>query len=381
MLAEQDTFTNGGEPTNKTIKKDMTLLIDGPASVKLISGRAETFGFQIVDAHKIVIREGKRLPFTILENAMFEISLGKGATISEVEGTTIPHTWQTAITVLQEIKTKPALVMVVGGVDLGKSSFCTYLANRLVAEHCRVAVLDEDLGQSDIGPPCTVAYTTIAKPITDLFNLAPENVFFVGVTSPCDAPDKTVEAASKLAANARENTDFVIVNTDGWILGEDAIAFKKHLTNALKPDVVFHIQHRGNSHQLFPAFAEPNDAFKVELVHAPPAIRERNQEERRSFRDQGFGRYLENARTKVFPLGHVIVDRERGVAFFQGQEAKDLLVGLLDSQRRFLGIGVIRGFDHVHKALKVYTRVEEKPAIIVLGKTQLDENLHEFTID
>jgi len=348
--------------------------MDGPASVTLTSGNAEVFGFQLADSRRIIIREGKRLPFTVLENATFDVALGKDAALREVEGSTIPRTWQTAVAALLKIQTKPATVMVIGGVDSGKSSFCTYIANRLVNQHCRVAVLDEDLGQSDIGPPCTVAYAFVTNPITDLFNVKPENVFFVGVTSPSEAPDKTIEAATALATNVRAKVDFVIVNTDGWTLGEDAVAFKQHLAEALKPDVIFSLQHRGESLSLPGAFA----AFKVESVDAPPVVRERDREKRRTLRELGFIKYLENARLKVFPLRHITVEGKMKNALFQLREVENLLIGLHDVQRHFMGIGIIRDVDMARKAIKVYTAVDEKPAIVVLGMVGLDENLHEI---
>jgi polynucleotide 5'-hydroxyl-kinase GRC3/NOL9 len=348
--------------------------VDGPASVTLISGNAEVFGFQIADSHRIIIREGKRLPFKILENATFDVALGKDAAIAEVEGSTIPCTWQTAVTAILEIRTTPAVVMVVGGADSGKSSFCTYLANRLVNGHCRVAVLDEDLGQSDIGPPCTVAYAIVAKPVTDLFSLKPENVFFVGATSPSEAPDKTVEAAAAMTKKVRAKADFIIVNTDGWTLGEDAIAFKQHLAEALKPDMIFSLQHRGEPSSLSGAFG----SFKVESLDAPFVVRERNSEKRRTLRELGFIKYLENARVKVFPLSHITVEGVRKDAPFQLRDVENLLIGLHDTQRHFLGIGIIQDVDFSRKALRVYTAVDEKPAIVVLGMVRIDENLHEI---
>jgi len=52
---------------NKTVEKGKTLLVDGPASVALTSGKAEVFGNAVGSTSRIVIREGKRLPFTVEE--------------------------------------------------------------------------------------------------------------------------------------------------------------------------------------------------------------------------------------------------------------------------------------------------------------------------
>ena len=129
----------------RTVERGKTLLVDGPASATLVSGRAEVFGFTFAEQRKIVIREGKRLPFHVLQIAQFELSLGTGASASEVEGDTIPPSWVAASDAVHGLGSKPAVVLVFGGADSGKSSFCTYLTNRLVSEGRRVAVLDEDL--------------------------------------------------------------------------------------------------------------------------------------------------------------------------------------------------------------------------------------------
>ena len=40
------------------------------------------------------------------------------------------------------------------------------------------------------------------------------------------------------------NPDFVVVNTDGWVEGEDAINYKVQLIGKLNPDIIFCIQQK-----------------------------------------------------------------------------------------------------------------------------------------
>jgi polynucleotide 5'-hydroxyl-kinase GRC3/NOL9 len=202
---------------NRILEKGKTLLVDGPASLSVISGKVEVFGFLISDARRIVIREGKRLPFAAQETASVDLELGAGAELNETEGNTVPQSWAEAYKEIRQISTVPAFAVVVGGTDSGKSSFCTYLINRFVEEKRKVAILDEDLGQSDIGPPATVAYALVSKPTTDLFCLKPENTIFVGATSPIGVTNKTIEATARLKMEilAKATADCVVVNTDG----------------------------------------------------------------------------------------------------------------------------------------------------------------------
>jgi len=178
---------------NQTVERGKTLLVDGPASVSVVSGKAEVLGFPVKGTRRIVIREGKRLPFFVAETASFDISLGENASSEEVDGNTIPPSWVESLEVLMGFQKKPAIAMVMGKADSGKTSFCTYLINNLVSAKQKVAIIDGDLGQSDIGPPCTVAYAFITTPLTELYELKAENAFFVGVTSPSEAVSKTIE--------------------------------------------------------------------------------------------------------------------------------------------------------------------------------------------
>ena len=227
----------------QTVESNRTLLVAGPASVCVVSGKAEMFGYQLKQAVKIVVREGKRLPFFVLEKAIFDLSLGANAGIEEVDGSTIPESWNKPLEAILSVQKKPLVVLLLGKIDSGKSSYCTYLVNKLVNGKCRVAVLDGDLGQSDIGPSGTVGYAITSKPVADLYNLKLKNAFFVGVTSPIMAIDKTIEGLAALKAEILQRpVDFVVVNTDGWVTGDIAVGYKTQLVKDLKPDVIVGVQ-------------------------------------------------------------------------------------------------------------------------------------------
>jgi len=44
------------------VKKGTTLLVDGPASVSLLSGKIIVLGAPLHISEKLIVREGKRLP-------------------------------------------------------------------------------------------------------------------------------------------------------------------------------------------------------------------------------------------------------------------------------------------------------------------------------
>lgn len=421
---------------NRTVESGKTLLVDGPASVTAVSGKVEVFGSVLRNTRKVVVREGKRLPFAVKETAMFDASLGENASVEEADGNTIPSSWTKAYEELLSLQMRPLTAVVLGAVDSGKTSFCTYLINKLLNEKQRVAVLDGDLGQSDVGPPCTIAYAFVTKPVTDLFNLEARNAFFVGVTSPSKAIDKVMEGLASLRKEIlSDNPDFIVINTDGWVEGEDAINYKVQLVEQLGPDIVFCIQQKDGLGSLLNAL----EKFRRVPVDSPSAIRQRSREKRRSLRELGYIKYLRNARVQSIPLSWLKIEaneliglsitrenfRQAGriyellgmkplhfaelqdkvcivigkrrwinpdaikrveeftkkkVVVVRKGEEQGLLTALYDADRKFLGIGVLREIDYRRRVMKIYTRVSKDVSIVATGRVKLDKNLREIAV-
>ena len=119
----------------QTVESNNTIIVDGPASVRLVSGKVEVFGALVKEMKRVLVREGKRLPFFVREKAVFDISLGGNASIDQVIGrSTIPQSWNKPIEAILSAQKQPMVIMILGKIDSGKSSYCTYLINKLVDE-------------------------------------------------------------------------------------------------------------------------------------------------------------------------------------------------------------------------------------------------------
>jgi len=419
---------------NQTVEPGNTLLVDGPASVSVISGKAEVFGSIVDSSNKIVIRESKRLPFVVCETASFGISLGESAAAEVVAGNTVPPSWMKACEELLKVEHRPITAMVLGAVDSGKTSFATYLINKLLSMKIKGAILDGDLGQSDIGPPSTLAYAYLTKPITDLFDLRAKNAIFVGITSPSSAVDKVIDSMCKLKEEVLTcNPGFIVINTDGWVEGEEALSYKMRLVNKLKPDVVFCIQQKD---EMAPLLNNIGNLEKV-VVDSPPAIKQRSREKRRSLRELGYVKYMRNAKMQSLSLGwlkiegnevlgmkktpptarraqriyellgmkplhyaeledrvSIVIGRTRWVhedrvrkieefankkvAIIRKGEEEGLLAGFHDAHRKFLGIGILQEVDYNRRTARILTPVSKEIAIVTLGKIKLDKNMKEI---
>jgi len=359
----------------RTVEKGKTLLVDGPASVSLLSGETEILGAKFREGERVVIRDGKRLPFEASKKAAFDLRLGENASFKEIDGTTIPISWENAFkeVVSQE---RPVTVMVMGGVDSGKTSFCVYLANRSLRDGWKPAVIDGDLGQSDIGPPSTIGFSRVTKPLKDLFEMEAENACFVGVTSPSLAVNRVVERLTAIKSKVlQRDVDFLIVNTDGWIEGEEAVGYKVALAERVAPDVVVGIQ---QTNELAPILTLVKEKRRVIAMESPQVIRKRNREKRKTLRELGYKKYLKEAKMRLFPFNQVRVEdalsETVGRLVMEQIEAmeKGLLVALQDAEGDFLGIGVLCGVDHRRGGIRIHTPVGENVSTVCVGQVKLD---------
>ncbi len=358
----------------KTVESNNTLLVDGPASIRVILGKVEVFGFHLKVDARIVVREAKRLPFFVREKAVFDISLGANASIEDVAGrSTIPESWNKPIEAILEVQKKPVVILILGKIDSGKSSYCTYLVNKLVNGKCKVAVLDGDLGQSDIGPSGTVGYALTSKPVTELYNLKLENAFFVGVTSPIMAIRNVIEGLTSIEAQILERPiDYIIVNTDGWVAGDIAVRYKTELIKEMKPDIIVGLPQKNELEPLTTSI----ERTPIFLVEPSSSLSPRNPEKRKILREMTYTRYLKDAKMQCYPISQLTIEPKAAVPKNQEPE-KGLLVGLYAKKTDFLGIGVLREINSVRKALKVQTSVSTKPQRLVIGKVLLNMKLQE----
>ena len=359
----------------QTLESNNTILVDGPASVRVVSGKVEVFGGQIKVDKKIVVREGKRLPFFVLEKAVFEISLSVKASLEEIAGrSTIPQSWNKPIEAILNISEKPAVILVLGKIDSGKSSYCTYLINKLVNGKSKIAVLDGDLGQSDIGPSGTVGYAITSKPLTELYNLKLENAFFVGVTSPIKAIDRAIEGLIEIKSQILHHAvDYVVVNTDGWVTGEIALKYKTALIRELKPDLIVGLPQENELAALIEKIGE----IPVIVVEPSSSLSQRNPEKRKSIREMTYARYLKDAKMQNYPISQLTIEPKKAIPKNQEPE-KGVLVGLYSSKNKFLGIGVLREINQLRKALKVQTSISAIPKRLVIGTVFLNQKLQEI---
>ncbi|MBS7614983.1 hypothetical protein KEJ18_04555, partial [Candidatus Bathyarchaeota archaeon] len=286
------------------VERGKTLLVDGPARIQLSSGKLSVLGASVEHKEQIVVRRGKRMPLEPLIESEVDLALGDSASYTVSEVNAVPSSWKQAAEKIF-CRNDPTTVLVVGGVDCGKTAFCTYLANSSLAKKSKIAIVDGDLGQSDIGPPGTVSLCRLNGAVVDLFRLQAEELRFIGVTSPSKKIKAVVEALQALKQHALEQSaDLVIVNTDGWVEGDAAVSYKVNLVEKLAPDIIVAVRCDDELSPILKAI--PN--HEVIVVNSPQLIKKRDHETRRLLRELAYKKYLKETKVRSFPLSWIAVD-------------------------------------------------------------------------
>jgi polynucleotide 5'-hydroxyl-kinase GRC3/NOL9 len=241
------------------------------------------------------------------------------------------------------------VTVVLGASDTGKTSLATWLAARL-AEALPTAVVDADLGQSEIGPPTTIGLGRARPALRRLGEADLVAMHFVGTTSPVAAFRATFDGVRALVARAR-HAGFarVIVDTPGLVAGRLGRVLADGEIAAADADLVVALE-RGEecAHLLAPYAGRARPAI-VRLPalegHAP-----RRQAARRAHRRRALDAYLRDARPVALDLARV-----RFTPPAHGRTVPGTIVGLCDAAGETVAIGVVREVDEAARRLVVET--------------------------
>ena len=253
-----------------------------------------------------------------------------------------------------EAAARVRVTVIVGAGDTGKTTLAAQLASALAAGGARVAGVDADVGQSEIGPPTTVGVGAVTSPLTRLHDAEVVALEFIGDTSPVRRIAQTADATGRLVRRAlADGFAHVIVDTGGLVEGALGLALKRAKLRAVDPDLVIVVQRRDESEPLARALGAERRAIRRGA--ASPAATRRTQTQRRVFRDRALQEYFENAASVSVPLERVDVPRPRAappIAIVEG-----LLVGVYGAGGETLGVGRVRSVDESRGQVVIATPV------------------------
>ena len=317
-----------------------------------------------------MIEESRQEPIYAADNTLLEIRRGSGSSWSVAGESTVPVAWNEAAQVLQRQR---GVCVIIGEVDSGKSSLCTFLANRCLEDRGKVGVVDADVGQADIGPPTTISSSFVQAPIIGLHKAEAEISFFIGDTSPSFVPDKVVTLATRLKKRITSSADIVLVNTDGWLAEFNAIRHKQLLLEELQPDLVIALS---RSDDIIDPLLDRVKFASLKLRSSPFA-RIRSKEERKNAREAGYRRFLQGSHKLVISQETRVrmFDRLEQTVFPENRRFRGFVSGLLNQSEELLSIGRINQVENGR--VIVETKTNEMPTVLEIGNIALSSRYDE----
>jgi polynucleotide 5'-hydroxyl-kinase GRC3/NOL9 len=207
------------------------------------------------------------------------------------------------------------VVLVLGESDTGKTTLVRDLANTFHGAGASVALVDADVGQSEVGPPTTVGLGRVTRPLGRPADAEVVALRFVGATSAARDQVATIVATRVLVDRALAlGFARVIVDTSGLVRGELGHRLKHGKIDAVRPDVVVALQRDGECEPILRAYARSS---RPAIVRLPAAglRRGRTPEDRRRHRERALAAHFAGARSAALDVARVVV---RTPALFAG---------------------------------------------------------------
>jgi len=412
------------------LKKGENFVVEGPSVIHVLSGKLDSLGVVFSTKDRIVVPELKSLPFIVEEDCELDIRLPTQDYFVKASAS-IPSEWFSVLDKIAE-GTKPFTAIILGDIDSGKTTLTTFLANKLLSRGFKVAIVDADTGQKDIGPPATIGMRIMEHPTLILSTIKEDKAIFVGSTSPSRIMERHIAGVLLLVSEALQHgAEAILVNTTGWVYGRDARELKTIMIASLKPKYLVAIQ-RSNEleHLLKPFYYTSTEIFRLS---PPEYIRSRNRNERRNIRTKKFRMHLSGSKTVTLSIDKVgfhfsylgagipveeaykekikavigespvycekskdslllLFDKkvnlsentiselkglaeDREIKILSSLDIKNVLCGLMDRNYNFLGLAVLEEVDFESRTIKLFTKVPKfKIASIQVGSIKVDRD-------
>jgi polynucleotide 5'-hydroxyl-kinase GRC3/NOL9 len=207
--------------------------------------------------------------------------------------------WQPAI---ERLVKDGGKILLLGGTDVGKTTFCTVLANMALAAGKTVAIVDADIGQSEIGPPGCVGMGVPKAPLRSMADVEPSALSFVGATNPRGHLLEHATAVASMVARANAaSPDLSIFDTTGFILGPPAVRLKQAKIELVQPDHIVALQRREECEPLL-APLRYSARHQIERLPVPQVITKKSPLYRSQRRAARFARYFHGATVHAYSM-------------------------------------------------------------------------------
>lgn len=254
-------------------------------------------------------------------------------------------------------------VLLLGQSDVGKSTFCRYLIDYACAKSLKAALIDADIGQSQIGPPTTIGMKlfdkkpegaklntpfggyeddtddtsnkskTGKKELNDGHHLDADALYFVGAISPLSHL-LPVLTGTRLMIDAckDQEVDFTVIDTTGFVDGGAAVMLKQQKIDILRPHHVVCIGRPKDLDNIVSCYSNQN-WLTLHYMLPHKLVRTKSSETRKKHRTVKFETYFADSELQTVPFERI---RGKCTPFFNGrianQQELDILTGLTEEE-------------------------------------------------
>ena len=312
----------------KDIEKGKTLIVKGPTRVILLEGQLEVLGKLITseksntktdiedfeNENAIIIPSANILPLYALEKSKLDIYTNTEENLYFIDTNSILDEWiEIKNSLVKKIKNlavkdKPLKIMVLG-ISSGKTTLIKYLANNFLREGFKGGYLDSDLGQQIMYLPTTISIGQVSSSVISNEDVHPEDTVFIGATFPKGNYKFIVSNACRNLIDEyikrHKDSDFMLVDTDGWIKTEAGIVYKKFFIDTVDPDVII-VFHDETVEELKTIEEHAKKTRKDRSLHlikdSNIYFYDKSKDERRFLRQSQFAKVLEGYRKITIPI-------------------------------------------------------------------------------
>ena len=249
---------------------------------------------------------------------------------------TIPSTWQGLVA---SIGREKGVVMVLGGIDTGKTFLSHFLIEEFVENGIVTALVDGDIGQSTIGPPTTIGIALFKEVPKDFEKIEPLFMRFVGSTSPVGHLLQTIIGLKKMVDKAVQlGAEIVVVDTTGFVSGDIARELKFQKIDLVEPRHIIALERADELEDIIRPYSERKN-MHIHCLKPARGVNSKTHTEREKNRERKFHCYFEHAEVKEFGIERFHL---HGMTPKFGKEnLKNLLIALCDRNQDALALGII----------------------------------------
>lgn len=270
------------------------------------------------------------------------------------------------------------VVLALGGVDTGKSSFCRMAAEVAVRLGRPVAYVDADVGHPTVGPPATVGlrFITSEEDLEPSALSRADAMSFVGAMTPTDHELAVVIGCMRLVEKARAaGVHLIVVDTSGVIEGTQGLVLKVAKVEAIRPDFVIGFQRGGELDPVIGAIRRVAPP-EVEALPVPDSIMPGTVDGRAAHRRERLRSAFEppvyNWSVKPSVLIPAVPPEFDLVALDR------ILVGMEDGKGICIGLGIL---EHRDDGLHMISSLDQGAKALRLGSVRVGPDFGTTSVD